>query len=194
VRKGPSKNYEILDLLAAGTQVEGYTTSDKQWLRLEGGRFLALAQMEVIDNKSDGGYSPRWIAARSANVRSLPALNAAVSKKLNKDDGLKLIPINSRWGRLEGGGFIFLALLTDQEPKAILHLPAIMRVTAEQATIYTGPGSRFAAVGMFFKNHQVEVTEIQEGWMRIGRDQFMKEGDLSPLSMRAEVKSTRQTQ
>ena len=185
VRRGPSKQYDILDVLPAGTSVEGYPTSDKQWLRLEGGRFIALQQSELIETAADAAMVDRWVAARTANVRALPSLEAAIIKKIGQGEALRLSPLNSRWGRLENGGYIFLTLLTDTAPVPVLHLPAAMRVTSEQATIYTGPGAHFAPVGIYFRNHQVEASELRDGWFRVGRDQFIKDQDLVPIAVNA---------
>lgn len=181
VRRGPSQEYEILDALPVGSLVEGELTSDRQWLRLEGGRFIALSQLEVFDPNFSESWIDRWVGAKIANVRALPAMQAAVQRKLNLGEKVRVAPLNKQWAKLEGGGFVYTALLSERDPQP-MRFPALMRVAAEQATIFSGTAAETAPVGIYFKNHKVQVLEGKEGWYRIGQDQYMRAQDLEQLA------------
>lgn len=182
VRRGPFLQYEILDALPTGSIIEGELTSDRQWLRMNGGRFMALSQLELLDPKAGENWFDRWVGAKIANVRKLPAMQAQVQQKLNLGEKIRIAPLNKQWAKLESGGFIYLPLVSETDPEP-LRLPALMRVAAAQATIYAAPAADAAAVGVYFKNHKVQVLEAKDGWLKIGAEQFIKSQDLEQIAV-----------
>jgi hypothetical protein len=49
-----------------------------------------------------------------------------------------------------------------------------MRVSVEKAEIRGGPGQQYPVLGLYFRNHKVEVQEMQGAWLRVGPDQFIR--------------------
>ncbi len=173
LRKGPGTHFEIIDSMPPGFALEGVMTTDRQWLRIKTGGFIAAEALQLQDSSLGQSYQSFWVGPHIANVREFPLTTARILRKAEAGVELKLQNFNGEWARVAEGGFIFRKLVTDQSPKT-LQLPALMRVTVEKAEIHSGPGKQFPVLGLYFKNHRVEVQDLQDGWLRIGPDQFIR--------------------
>jgi hypothetical protein len=172
LRKGPGSTFEIVDSLPPGFALEGVMTTDRQWLRVKPGAFVSIDALQLQDPLA-AGYQNFWVGPHIANIREFPLITAKVLRKAQPGSELKLQIFNSEWAQVSGGGFVFRKLVTQEAPK-ILQLPAVMRVAVEKAEIRGGPGQQYPVLGLYFRNHKVEVQEMQGGWLRVGQDQYIR--------------------
>ncbi|HYX35909.1 MAG TPA: hypothetical protein VE954_22645 [Oligoflexus sp.] len=172
LRKGPGSGFEIVDSLPPGFALEGALTTDRQWLRVRPGAFVSVDAIQFQDPAA-AGYQPYWVGQNIANIREFPLISSRVLRKAEPGSELKLQIFNGEWAQVSGGGFVFRKLVTNEAPRT-LQLPAVMRVTVEKAEIHGGPGTQFPVLGIYFRNHKVEVQDMQSGWLRIGPDQYIR--------------------
>lgn len=206
IRRGPGLQYKIVGVLPVGQWVEGKLSSDHQWLRIAEDQFLASRFLLLTEHNPKPILLDRWVKARKVNVRALPTLDAQVIRQFQEGDALKVLSIHPEWGLLSTGGYIYLSLLGTQAPRspvptappapasmrqdsvrqtatpapsqAQVHFPTWMRVVPPEARIHSGPGAQYQAIGVFFKEHKVEVIELKDGWFRVGANQFVRRQDL----------------
>jgi hypothetical protein len=172
LRKGPGSSFEIVDSLPPGFALEGALTTDRQWLRVKPGAFVSADAVQFQDPAA-AGYQSFWVGPNIANIREFPLITAKVLRKAEPGSELKIQAFNQEWAQVSGGGFVFRKLVTQEAPKMI-QLPAVMRVTVEKAEIRGGPGQQYPVLGLYFRNHKVEVQEMQGAWLRVGPDQFIR--------------------
>lgn len=172
LRKGPGSSFEIVDSLPPGFALDGVLTTDKQWLRVKPGAFVSADAVQFQDPAA-AGYQNFWVGPNIANIREFPLITAKVLRKAEPGSELKLQPFNHEWAQVSGGGFVFRKLVTQDAPK-LIQLPAVMRVTVEKAEIRGGPGQQYPVLGLYFRNHKVEVQEMQGAWLRVGPDQYIR--------------------
>jgi hypothetical protein len=172
LRKGPGSAFEIVDSLPPGFSLEGVLTTDRQWLRVKPGAFVSADAVQFLD-PSAAGYQNFWVGQNVANIREFPLITAKVLRKAEPGAELKLQVFNSEWAQVSGGGFVYRKLVTQEAPQ-ILQLPAVMRVTVEKAEIRGGPGQQYPVLGLYFRNHKLEVQEMQGAWLRVGPDQYIR--------------------
>jgi hypothetical protein len=173
LRRGPGASFDIVDSLPPGFAVEGTMTTDRQWLRVKPGSFVSVDALQMQVNAEPAGYQSYWVGSHIANIREFPLTTARIVRKADPRSELKLQHFNSEWAQLEGGGFVFKKLVTDQAP-LLMRLPALMRVAVEKAEIRSGPGLQFPILGIYFRNHKVEAQEALGDWLRVGPEQFVK--------------------
>ncbi|WP_218110054.1 SH3 domain-containing protein [Oligoflexus tunisiensis] len=176
LRKGPGTGFEIVDSLPPGFALEGDLTTDRQWLRVKPGAFVSVDAVQFQDATS-AGYQPYWVGGHIANIREFPLITARILRKAQPGSELKLQAFNDEWAQLADGGFVFRKLVTNEAPRK-LQLPAVMRVSVEKAEIRGGPGAQYPVLGLYFRNHKVEVQELESGWLRVGPDQYMRAQEL----------------
>ncbi|HET9237808.1 MAG TPA: hypothetical protein VFO10_11185 [Oligoflexus sp.] len=172
LRKGPGGSFEIVDSLPPGFALEGVLTTDKQWLRVKPGAFVSADALQFQDPAA-AGYQNFWVGPNIANIREFPLITARILRKAEPGLELKLQAFNQDWAQVAGGGFVFRKLVTQEAPK-LIQLPAVMRVSVEKAEIRGGPGQQYPVLGLYFRNHKVEVQEMQGAWLRVGPDQFIR--------------------
>lgn len=172
LRKGPGSSFEIVDSLPPGYALDGVLTTDKQWLRVKPGAFVSADAVQFQDPAA-AGYQNFWVGSNIANIREFPLITAKVLRKAEPGSELKLQAFNQEWAQVSGGGFVFRKLVTKDAPK-LIQLPAAMRVTVEKAEIRGGPGQQYPVLGLYFRNHKVEVLEMQGAWLRVGPDQYIR--------------------
>jgi uncharacterized protein YraI len=180
LRKGPGQSFEIVDSLPPGFSLEGDLTTDRQWLRVKPGAFVSVDAVQFQDAAA-GGYQAHWVGANIANIREFPLTTARILRKAQPGTELNLQVFNSEWAQLADGGFVFRKLVTSEAPRK-LQLPAVMRVSVEKAEIRGGPGAQYPVLGLYFRNHKVEVQELESGWLRVGPDQYMRAQELELAS------------
>lgn len=172
LRKGPGSSFEIVDSLPPGFALDGVLTTDKQWLRVKPGAFVSADALQFQDPAA-AGYQNFWVGPNIANIREFPLITARILRKAEPGSELKLQAFNHEWAQVSGGGFVFRKLVTQEAPK-LIQLPAVMRVTVEKAEIRGGPGQQYPVLGLYFRNHKVEVQEMQGAWLRVGPDQYIR--------------------
>lgn len=172
LRKGPGSSFEIVDSLPPGYALDGVLTTDKQWLRVKPGAFVSADAVQFQDPAA-AGYQNFWVGPNIANIREFPLITARILRKAEPGSELKLQAFNQEWAQVSGGGFVFRKLVTQEAPK-LIQLPAVMRVTVEKAEIRGGPGQQYPVLGLYFRNHKVEVQEMQGAWLRVGPDQYIR--------------------
>lgn len=177
LRKGPGSSFEIVDSLPPGFALEGSLTTDRQWLRVRPGAFVSVDALQFQEATAALIFQSFWVGPHVANIREFPLTSARVLRKADPGTELKLQIFNQEWGQLQGGGYVFRKLLQSEAPQA-LQLPALMKVVVDRAEIRGGPGQQYPVLGLYFRNHKVEVQELQSGWMRVGPDQFMRAQEL----------------
>lgn len=187
IRKGPGSAFEIVDSLPPGFALEGSLTTDRQWLRVRPGAFVSVDAVQFQDAAS-AGYQSFWVGSHIANIREFPLTTARIVRKADPGAELKLQIFNGEWAQVAGGGFVFRKLVTAEAPQ-VLQLPALMRVSVEKAEIRSGPGPQYPILGLYFRNHKVEVQELQSGWLRVGQDQYIRAQEME-LSARANSDKT----
>jgi SH3-like domain-containing protein len=187
LRKGPGSSFEIVDSLPPGYALEGVLTTDRQWLRVKPGAFVSVDAVQFHDPTA-AGYQDYWVGSNIANIREFPLITARVLRKAEPGTELKLQLFNNEWAQVAGGGFVFRKLVTQEAPR-ILQLPAVMRVTVEKAEIRGGPGAQYPVLGLYFRNHKVEVQAMQSGWLRVGPEQYMRSQELE-LSVKPSSEKT----
>jgi hypothetical protein len=172
LRKGPGSSFEIVDSLPPGFALDGVLTTDKQWLRVKPGAFVSADAVQWQDPAA-AGYQNFWVGPNIANIREFPLITARILRKAEPGSELKIQAFNQEWAQVSGGGFVFRKLVTQEAPK-LIQLPAVMRVSVEKAEIRGGPGQQYPVLGLYFRNHKVEVQEMQGAWLRVGPDQFIR--------------------
>jgi hypothetical protein len=187
LRKGPGSGFEIVDSLPPGFAVDGVLTTDRQWLRVKPGAFVSVDAIQFQDPAAVG-YQPHWVGTNIANIREFPLITARVLRKAEPGSELKLQAFNAEWAQVSGGGFVFRKLVTREAPRA-LQLPALMRVAVEKAEIHGGPGPNYPVLGIYFRNHRVEVQDMQSGWLRVGPDQYIRAQEME-LSVKSNSDKT----
>ncbi len=187
LRKGPGSNFEIVDSLPPGFALEGLLTTDRQWLRVKPGAFVSADAIQFQDPAA-AGYQSYWVGQNVANIREFPLISSKVLRKAEPGAELKLQIFNAEWAQVSGGGFVFRKLVTQEAPK-VLQLPAVMRVTVEKAEIRGGPGQQYPVLGLYFRNHKVEVQEMEGAWLRVGPDQYIRAQEME-LSVKSSSDKT----
>jgi len=187
LRKGPGSGFEIMDSLPPGFVLEGALTTDRQWLRVKPGAFVSTDAIQFQD-PSVAGFQTHWIGPNVANIREFPLITSRIVRKVEPGSEVKLQVFNGEWAQVSGGGFVFRKLITSEAPR-LLQLPAVMRVTVEKAEIRGGPGQNYPVLGLYFRNHKVEVQEAQGAWLRVGPDQFIRAQEME-LSVKPQSDKT----
>jgi hypothetical protein len=187
LRKGPGSSFEIVDSLPPGFALDGVLTTDRQWLRVKPGAFVSVDAVQFQDSLA-AGFQTHWVGPQVANIREFPLITSRIIRKAEPTSEVKLQIFNGEWAQVLGGGFVFRKLVTNEAPR-LLQLPAVMRVTVEKAEIRGGPGQHYPVLGLYFRNHKLEVQEAQGVWLRVGPDQFIRAQEME-LSVKPQSDKT----
>jgi hypothetical protein len=151
------------------------------------GAFVSVDAVQFQDSLA-AGFQTHWVGPQVANIREFPLITSRIIRKAEPTSEVKLQIFNGEWAQVLGGGFVFRKLVTNEAPR-LLQLPAVMRVTVEKAEIRGGPGQHYPVLGLYFRNHKLEVQEAQGVWLRVGPDQFIRAQEME-LSVKPQSDKT----
>lgn len=173
IRATPTKSgYRFLGWYTAATGGEWITNLDASTagITLYGHWQNGEGELDADGNIAGTAANYQRYASSTTEqvVRDTPSLSGSEVKKLEPGQKVTITADyvdsgNTKWGKLEGGGWINLGESTTELDSSANAVSVDVTVTSDGVNIRSGPGTNYTKLGTAYNGQQITITQVQEG-------------------------------
>lgn len=181
VRSGPSSSASVVGSLPKGTQVLVYATQDG-WSKIGTNKWVSSQYLS--EAKPNSGTPATTVvttttgtvtANKGLNVRSGPSTSYGVVRALTKGTQVTIYEEQNGWGRIGNNEWVSMDYISKSTSTSTVPVSTkTMYVKVNSSlNVRSGPSTNHKVVGSLTNGTEVTVYEEQNGWARIGDNQWV---------------------
>lgn len=175
VRSGIGTNSPIVGTLSRGTQVIEYETNSG-WSRIGNSEWVSSQYLsaEPVDMvKPQPVYKKAYVTASALNVRSGPGVGNPVVSTKKRSDEVTIYEEQNGWSRIDVGQWVSSQYLSATAVVAEQATKTMYVKVSTSLNIRKSPDGNSAKVGSLSNGTKVTVYAEQNGWSKIGTNQWV---------------------